>query len=72
MTRASPDVGVGEKVARAASSLFLAMFGFILTKSGRDALYFQDSGIRSLPWACAMKRACLTTGSKRCAHSRSK
>ncbi len=39
------------RVAWVAGSLFLLTFGFILTKSGRDALYFQEGGIRDLPWA---------------------
>lgn len=34
-----------------AAPLFLLTSGFILTKSGRDALYFQGSGVSDLPWA---------------------
>lgn len=34
-----------------ALGLFLTTAGFIVTKTGRDALYVQDGGIYALPWA---------------------
>ena len=34
-----------------AAALLLMTAGFILTKTGRDALYFQRDGLFDLPWA---------------------
>ena len=40
-----------EKVLYPAAALLLMTASFILTKTGRDALYFQKDGLFDLPWA---------------------